>query len=570
MEERVWHRSYPDEVPVSLEPYPEHSLYEFLARSAGRFGDRPAIAFLGTQLSYSELHEQVKALAASLAARGVGKGDRVALILPNCPQYVIGYYAALRLGAIPVGTNPLYTQRELSHQLGDAGCKVVVVLDQFYPNLAAVRSDVAELEHVVIARITDYLPRPIRWLAPLKFRREARKEGRPWPPVPKGSQVLWWHALLAEGHPAPPVAEVDARHDVASLVYTGGTTGLSKGVMLTHYNLVANGVQGKAWFVGRVDGEDATMCILPFFHSYGMTVAMNDGIHRASKLILIPRPSDMDQVLKAIEEERPTMMPGIPRLYIAITEAAEKKGVDLSSIDACLSGAAKLPVAVMERFETATGGKVVEGYGLTETSPITHANPIRGVRKEGSVGLPLPDTECRVSEIDDPSRDVAPGEEGELLISGPQVMAGYWNRPQETERVLTDGWLSTGDIVRMDEDGYFYIVDRIKEMAIVSGFNVYPSEVEEVLYRHPKVEKAAVIGVPDDVTGEAIKAFVVLREGERATEEEILEWCKDPATGMARYRVPRSIQFRDSLPETIAGKVLRRVLAEEEMPRTGT
>lgn len=568
MEERPWHKSYPDNVPTTLEPYPEHSLYEFLRGAAANFPDRPATAFLGAHLTYSQLHAEVKRLAGALAAAGVGKGDRVGLILPNCPQYVIGYYAALRLGAIAVGNNPLYTQRELGHQLRDAGCKVVIVLDRFHPDLEAVRADLPDLEQVVVARIADYLPAPLKWLAPLKFRQEAKAEGRPWPPVAENADVRWWKDLLSERNPTPPIAEVDAHKDVAALVYTGGTTGLSKGAMLTHYNLVANCVQGKAWFPGRIDGEDSGMCILPFFHSYGMTVEMNNGIYRAAKLILIPNPSDMDQILKAIEKERPTLMPGIPRLYIAITEAAQQEGVDLSSIEACLSGAAKLPVAVMERFESATGGKVVEGYGLTETSPSTHANPINGLRKEGSVGLPLPDTDCRVTELDDPSREVASGEEGELLISGPQVMAGYWKRPEETERVMSDGWFRTGDVVRMDEDGYFYIVDRLKEMINVSGFNVYPSEVEEVLYRHPAVAKVAVIGVPDDMTGEAVKAFVVLREEETANEEDLIAWCRDPETGLTRYRAPKRVEFRDSLPETLVGKVLRRVLVEEERERS--
>jgi long-chain acyl-CoA synthetase len=570
MEERVWHGNYPDEVPESLAPYPEHSLYQILQDAADGFPNRPAIAFLGNHLSYAELLDEVEKLAAALAALDVAKGDRVGLILPNSPQFVIGYYAALRIGAIAVGNNPLYTQRELTHQLSDSGCKVVIVLDQLYPTLGAARAQLPDLDHVVVTRITDYMRPPLSWLAPLKFRREARAEGRPWPPVPSGAEVRWWRDLIAEPHPIPNVAEVDPRNDVAALVYTGGTTGLSKGAMLTHFNLVANATQNKAWFPGLTDGQEAGLCVLPFFHSYGMTVCMNIGILEAAKLILIPKPSDLDQVLKAIEKERPTLFPGVPRLYIAINEAAAKRDVDMTSIKACFSGAAKMPGAVLERFESATGGTIVEGYGLTETSPTTHANPITGVRKEGSVGLPFPDTDCRVVDLDDPTKHVPPGEEGELLISGPQVMAGYWNKPEETGSVFVDGWFRTGDVVRMDPDGYFYIVDRIKEMIIVSGFNVYPNEVEEVIYRHPKVAKVAVIGIPDETTGEALKAFIVLHEGDTATESEIIEWCRDPETGLAGYRVPKRIEFRDSIPETMVGKVLRRVLVEEEKNKAQT
>lgn len=567
MEQRIWHKNYPDEVPTSLEPYPEQSLYKILEDAATRFPDRPSIAFLGNHLTYAELHDEVKRMAASLAALGVGRGDRVGLILPNCPQFVIGYYAALRLGAIAVGNNPLYTQRELTHQLADAGCKVVIVLDQLFPTLAASRPDLPDLEHVIATKVIDYMRPPLSWLAPLRFRREAKAEGRPWPPVPDDADVTWWSDVMDRDDPIPPVAQVDARNDTAALVYTGGTTGLSKGAKLTHFNLTANAIQNKAWFPGLEDGEEAGLSVLPFFHSYGMTVSMNLGILQAQKLILIPDPSDTERVLKAIEKERPSLFPGVPRLYIAINEAAAGKDIDMTSIRACFSGAAKMPVAVMERFETATGATIVEGYGLTETSPTTHANPIKGTRKPGSVGLPFPDTDCRVVALDDPTTDVEAGQPGELLISGPQVMAGYWNQPEETEQSFIDGWYRTGDVVQMDEDGYFYIVDRIKEMINVSGFNVYPSDVEEVLYQHPKVEKAAVIGVPDDTTGEAVKAFLVLREGETATAEEIIEWCRDPETGLTGYRVPKHIEFRDSIPETMVGKVLRRELVEEEQAK---
>jgi long-chain acyl-CoA synthetase len=365
-----------------------------------------------------------------------------------------------------------------------------------------------------------------------------------------------------------PPLDVDPREDVAALLYTGGTTGLSKGAMLTHYNLVSNALQTGAWFTDIRDGEEAIMCILPFFHSYGLSAVMNVGISRAMKLVLQPR-FELSMALKAIDKEKVTLFPGVPRIYIAINEAEDRDKYDLSSIRACFSGAAPLPVAVAEKFEGITGGRLVEGYGLTETSPVTHINPIYGKRKFGSIGLPIPDTDCKIVDLDDPDKEVPPGQEGELCIAGPQVMKGYWNRPEETDemiRVHADGtrWLHTGDIATVDDEGYFSIVDRKKDMILVSGFNVYPTEVEQVLYRHPKIQQVAVVGIPDDRTGEAVKAYIVLKEGEQATVEEILTWARDPEHGLTGYRTPKHIEFRQELPTTMVGKVLRRVLQEEE------
>jgi long-chain acyl-CoA synthetase len=564
-EHRQWFASYPEGVPHTLAPFPERSLFSILESSARRFPDAPAIAWFGKHLSYAELLREAEKFSAVLARLGVKKGERVGLVLPNCPQYVIAYFATIRLGGIIVGNNPLYTQRELSHQLKDAGVDVVVVLDQLYRNLEAVRAEVTPKE-VIVCGLEDYMSFPKNLLAPiLVFRRNARKEGHPWPPVPPGAPVRWWKDLMKSAGPTPPVAEVDAKSDPAGFIYTGGTTGFSKGAMLTHYNLVSNTMQGAAWFQDLVEGKEAVMCVLPFFHSYGMTVCMNLGIYKAAKLVLLPR-FDLELCLKAIHKEKPTLFPGVPRLYIALNEAEETKKYDLSSIRACLSGAAPLPLAVAEKFERITGARLVEGYGLTETSPITHANPIMGKRKEGSIGLPIPDTDCKLVDLDDPTKGVGPGQEGELAIAGPQVMMGYWNRPEETAAMIREDasgtrWLHTGDIAKVDDEGYFSIVDRKKDMILVSGFNVYPTEVEQVLYRHAKVEKVCVVGVPDETTGEAVKAFVVLRKGEAATSEEIISFARESLTG---YRVPRSIEFRDALPETLVGKVLRRVLLDEE------
>ncbi len=575
-EHRPWFAHYPEGVPKTLAPFPEKSLYSILEESARRFPDRPGISFrppgapMGRELTYAELLRQTEQFSKVLASLGVRKGDRVGLILPNCPQYVIGYYAALRIGAVVVGNNPLYTERELSHQLKDAGIEVVLILEQLYPKLDAIRDEV-NIREIIVTTLPDFMPFPINKLAPLRMKKTAKAEGEPWPPVPKDAKVRWWKDLMKGSYPDPGVAQVDAKNDLAGLIYTGGTTGLSKGAMLTHYNLVSNVMQGRAWFPDLTDGEEGVMCVLPFFHSFGMTVCMNIGLYLAAKLVLEVR-FELKATLDSIQREKPTMFPGVPRLYIAINEGKETSNYDLKSISACFSGAAALPIAVAERFEAITGGNIVEGYGLTETSPITHANPIKGRRKVGSIGMPVPDTDCRIVDLDDWTKEVEPGYEGEIILAGPQIMQGYFNKPEETEGMIKtseDGtrWLLTGDIARMDEEGYFYIVDRKKDMIIVSGFNVYPTDIEQVLYRHPKIQKVAVAGVPDEKTGEAVKAYIVLKGGETATKEEIIAFCKDDKSGLTGYRVPKLIEFRDSLPETLVGKVLRRKLQEEEKER---
>src|SRR6266567_1270884 len=571
---RPWYASYPEGVPKTLAPFPEKSLYSILEDSARRFPDAPAISFrapgapMGKTLTYRELEKQVDQFSRVLTSLGIRKGDRVGLILPNCPQYVIGYYAALRLGAVVVGNNPLYTERELSHQLKDAGIEVVVILENLYPLLNAIKDEVG-LREVVVTKLTDFMPFPVNLLAPMRMKKEAQKHGEPWPPVPSDAKVKWWKELMRGSYPAQPVVEVDARNDLAGLIYTGGTTGLSKGAMLTHHNLVSNVMQGRSWFTDLQDGKEGIMCVIPFFHSFGMTVAMNVGVFVAAKLILEVR-FELKATLESIQREKPTLFPGVPRLYIAINEGKETPSYDLKSIRACFSGAAPLPMAVAEKFERITGGRIVEGYGLTETSPITHANPIEGTRKPGSIGLPVPDTDCRIVDLDDWTKEVGPGQEGELAMAGPQVMQGYFNRPEETAGMIKadqDGtrWLLTGDIAKMDDEGYFFIVDRKKDMILVSGFNVYPTDIEQVLYRHPKIQKVAVDGVPDQTTGEAVKAYVVLKEGETATAEEIVAFSRENLTG---YRVPKLVEFRDGLPETLVGKVLRRKLQEEEKAKS--
>jgi long-chain acyl-CoA synthetase len=539
-----------------------------LEASARRFPDRPAIAWFGKQLSYAQLLAEVERCSAMLAGLGVKKGDRVALIMPNSPPFTIAFYACMRLGALAVGNNPIYTRREMHHQLDDAGVGVVLVADLMYADFAQVFEDLG-IDQVVVTRLNDYMPLVKKWLAPaLKFKKQQVANGKTWPPVPAGSPVLWWSEALDEAGPVPPVAPVTPTTDVAALIYTGGTTGIAKGAMLSHHNITSNARQSASWFPSIEEGREAVLAALPFFHSYGL-LAMNLTVLIAAKLIPTPNPRDIHLILELIDEEKPTLFPGVPRLYVAVNEHPDVGKFDLKSIMACVSGAAPLPIAVANEFERVTGGgQLVEGYGLTECSPVTHANPFSGTRKPGHIGLPIPDTDVRIVSLDDPDMEMPTGEPGELCIKGPQVMLGYWNRPEETALAIRNGWFHTGDVATMDADGYFKIVDRLKDMIIVSGFNVYPNEVEDVLYHHPAVSKAAVIGLPDDRTGERVKAYVVLKPGGSLSADDLLRWCRDPEQGLTGYRAPKEVEFRDSLPETLVGKVLRRALQEEERARS--
>ena len=564
---RPWLTSYPPDVPQTLAPYPEESVFTLLDASARRFPARPAIAWFGKHLRYADLLAEVERCSAMLAGLGVTKGDRVALIVPNSPAFTIGFFACMRLGAIAVCNNPSYTEREMTHQLRDAEPSVVIVADLMYAEYAPVFAELG-IEHVVVTRLNDYMPLIKKLLAPvLKFKKVQRAAGKPWPPVPKDAKVLRWHRALASAGPVPPIATISPAEDVAALIYTGGTTGIAKGAMLSHRNLCANARQGAAWFPTVVEGEEALLAAMPFFHSYGL-LAQNLTILIGAKLIPIPNPRDIHVILEMTQDEKPSLFPGVPRLYIAVNEHPDALKYDLKSIMACVSGAAPLPAAVAKEFERVTaGGQLVEGYGLTECSPVTHANPFNGVRKPGSIGLPVPDTDVRIMSIDDPDKVMPLGEPGELCIRGPQVMLGYWRRPEETALAIRNGWFHTGDVAVADADGYYSIVDRLKDMILVSGFNVYPNEVEDVLYHHPAISKCAVVGLPDERTGERVKAYVVLKEGATLTAEDLIAWCKDPDQGLTGYRAPKEIEFRESLPETLVGKVLRRVLQDEERHR---
>jgi long-chain acyl-CoA synthetase len=548
-----WLDSYPPGVPEHVE-VPSANLAALLDDAARDFPHAPALHFEGRTTSYAQLADQAWRLAAALADLGVGKGTRVGLILPNCPQAVIALFATLRLGATVVQNNPLYTERELGHQLGDAGIEVVVCLDLVYQKVKALRGKTA-IREVIVTSVLDELPAIKRALAP--YTKRGKEAGVA---IGKDEPVRRWREVLGSATAKLPEAAVDPDTDLALLQYTGGTTGVSKGVMLSHTNLRANVEQVRAWFPDADPGREVMMAVLPFFHVYGLTVCLLLGVRLGAALVLLPR-FNLDGVLAAIDRFRPTLFPGVPTMYVAINNAVEKGGHDLSSIKACLSGAAPLPMEVAERFERFSGGRLVEGYGLSESSPVAIANPIYGKRKAGTIGMPLPDTLARVADPADPASTLPVGRAGELAIAGPQVMQGYWNRPEESAEVLRDGWLLTGDMAVMDDEGYFAIVDRKKDLIIAGGYNVYPREVEEVLHEHPKVLEVAVCGVPDAYRGEIVKAFVVLRTGEQATTEDIREFAK---ARLAAYKVPRAVEFRDELPKTLIGKVLRRALVEEE------
>ena len=557
-----WLRFYPEGVRHHLD-YPAMPLYGLLDRAARQRPEHPAVIFFNRTLSYAQLNHAADRFARALVGLGVRPGDRVAIMLPNCPQFVIAYYGVLKAGGVVVNHNPLYTAPELEFQLNDSGCRVLVALDITYPTVRQVRPR-TRLEAVILTRINEYMPGLLRLLYPLKAKRDGS-----WPEIRDNDDVLWFQDLLAGHGPGgsgagaatvPVAVDPDA---VALLQYTGGTTGRPKAAMLTHQNLLANALQTAEWVLqGKVDDgpRHRIMGVIPFFHVYGMTTVMNLAIAIHGTMILLPR-FNVDDVLKAVARYKPTMFPGVPTMYVAILNHPRLRQYDFSSIESCVSGAAPLPLEVQERFERLTGGSLVEGYGLTEASPVTHVNPTGEGKRNGTIGIPLPDTEARIVDIETGTQVLGPGEVGELIVRGPQVMKGYWNRPEETERTLRDGWLYTGDIATMDEDGFFRIVDRKKEMIITGGYNVYPREVEEVLYKHPKVLEAAVVGVPDPYRGEMVKAYVVLKPGERATEKEIIEFCRQH---LAKYKAPRAVEFREELPKSLIGKVLRRVLAEEE------
>ncbi len=552
--EKPWLKFYDKEVPDEL-VIPPLTIPELLQNSAKKYPNQVASVFVGAQMTYAQLKQQVDQLASALYALGIRKGDRVAIMFPNCPQVMIAYYATLSLGAVSVMTNPLYVERELEHQWRASGVKLVISTTLFWPQIEAVQNTLG-IKHVILSGIHDYLPTIKRWFAPIALRRRGR-----WVDVTYTNTVHNFKKLLRKQFSTPPAVDIDPE-DLACLQYTGGTTGLPKGAMLRHRNLIASIAQIRSFLLfEHGDAEDKALAFMPFFHVYGMNGLMNLGIYLAATLVLIPRPEIKD-IVDAIASERPTFLTGIPAIFSALNNYKSIDEVDLTSIKAVFSGAAPLPVEVMEKFEERTGARIAEAYGMTEASSVTHVNPLKGQRKFGSIGVPIIGTDSKIVDSEDRTKDLPIGEPGELLIKGPQIMAGYWQDPEETEAAMQDGWLSTGDIAYMDEEGYFYVVDRKKDMILSAGYNVYPREVEEVLYQHPKVLEAAVIGLPDGLRGEKITAYVVLKPGEKAKATEIRAFCRER---LAQYKQPRTVIFREELPMSLAGKVLRRELKEEAL-----
>lgn len=529
--QKPWLAHYTESIAKEID-IPNKSLQQMLLETTAKYPQNNALSFYGRKITYQELTFAASGFASALQKKGVQKGDRVAIMLPNCPQYVIAYYGTLIAGGIVTQVNPMLVEREIEHILNDSGAETIVVFDAVYPRVKSIQSN-TNLKTAIAVSLQ-----------------------------PNGQQIpdYTFETFMAEaGGPPNPVA-IDPKHDVAVLQYTGGTTGRSKGAMLTHRNLYANVLQSYEFFKEKTNfGKDRFLTVIPLFHVFGMTACMNLSIYTGAESIMLPR-FDLEEVLNTIKNEQPTNFPGVPTMYVAITNHPKAEEYGLNSIETCNSGSAPMPLELLREFEGKTGAKILEGYGLSEAAPATHCNPIFAERKPGSVGIGFPSTDYKIVDLGSGTEEVPTGELGELIIKGPQVMKGYWNMPEETAITLRDGWLYTGDIARVDEDGYLYIVDRKKDLIIASGYNIYPRDVEEVLYEHPSVQEAVVVGVPDPYRGETVKAYVVLKAGKEATEDEMIEYCRK---NMAAYKVPKIVEFRGELPKTNVGKILRRALREE-------
>lgn len=550
---KPWLSSYEAGVPEYLD-FESLFLVDFLDRSADRFPENIALIFQGYKVSYRELDRMVRSMVSCLKEMGVKKGDSVAILLPNVIPCVVAYYAILRLGAVAVMNNPLYTDRELTHQFNDSGAMLLITLDLLADRMVALRKT-TNIKKIIYTSIGDYLPFPKNLLFPLVGKR--KKLAADVAPAP---DVYKWKAMIASHAPIDFREEL-SWDDVAMYQYTGGTTGVSKGVMLTHRNLSCQAQQAKAWFPSLKEGEESFIGALPFFHIFGLTIAMNLPISMGWEIVLVPKPQG-PQLLETIRKFRPTFAPLVPTMYVSMVHDPAIDKTDLSCIKGCFSGSAPLPVEVIREFEKRSGSVIAEGFGMTESCPVTHVNPFNGgERKVGSIGLPISNTEARILDLVDGVTEVPVGEIGELVVKGPQVMKGYLNRADDTAETLRDGWLYTGDIAKMDEDGYFFIVDRKKDMIISGGYNVYPRDIDEVLYEHPKVQEACTIGISHPHRGEAAKVFVVLKEGETATEEELIAYCSGK---LAKYKWPVAVEFRSELPKSTVGKILRKELRDEE------
>jgi long-chain acyl-CoA synthetase len=546
-----WLKAYPPGIDWRAR-FPEQPLYQFLEDSVARFGDRPCLDFLGRSYSYAEIGRLVRRAAKGFAALGVRRGVRVGLMLPNTPYYVIAYYAVLEAGGIVVNFNPLYPPPEIHHLVEDAEVAIMVTLDlkQLYAPLVPLLGE-AGLRKIVLCAMADILPFAKAALYRLLRRGDTVQ-------VPRDDAHIGFAELVANDGVFTPVA-IDPARDLAVLQYTGGTTGTPKGAMLTHQNLTANTLQCLRWFRGMEPGRERALAVLPFFHVFAMTVAMNPSIASGAEIVLLPR-FEIKSLLAAIRRKRPTTMPGVPTLFTAVCAQAAARHVDLTSIKSCISGGAPLPLEVKSKFEAATRCTLVEGYGLSETSPVVACNPLHGVNKSGSVGLPLPDTIVEIISLDDPSRLAGPGEHGEVTVRGPQVMAGYWRKPEATAAVFSGGRLRTGDVGYIDADGYLFLVDRIKDIIIAGGYKIYPRNIEEAIYKHPKVAECIVLGITDAYRGQTVKAYVACAPGVVLGEKELQAFLKGKLSPM---EMPKIIEFRAALPKTLIGKPSKKALIEE-------
>ena len=554
--DKPWIKSYQKGVPEHVK-YEEICMPDFLERTAAQFPKNDALIFMGYKLNYAQFKDMVDRFATCLADFGVKKGDAVAILLPNVIPCVVAYYAILKIGAITVMNNPLYSDRELEHQFNDSGSKVLITLDLLGNRMIDLRPK-TKVKQIVITSIGDYLPFPKSLLFPLVAKKKKLAAD-----VKAAPDVYKWKDCIAKYQPNPPKAK-NSFNDVAMYQYTGGTTGVSKGVELTHANLSKQVQQLAAWFPDFENGTEIMLGALPYFHVFGMSCSMNLSVYRGWSQVLVPKPQP-EPLLEAIRHFKPTFAPLVPTMYIGMLSHPDLKKTDMSCIKGCFSGSAPLPVEVISDFEKITGAVIVEGFGMTETTPVTHTNPFAGgARKVGSIGVPISDTLCRIVDLENGTQDMPLGERGELIVKGPQIMRGYKGKPEETANTLKDGWIYTGDIATMDADGYFAIVDRKKDMILSGGYNVYPRDIDEVFYMHPKVMEACSIGVPDPKRGESAKIFIVLKEGQTSTQEEMLEFAK---TKLALYKVPTEVEFRKELPKSNVGKILRKELRTEELKK---
>jgi long-chain acyl-CoA synthetase len=554
--DKPWIKSYQKGVPEHVK-YEEICMPDFLERTAAQFPKNDALIFMGYKLNYAQFKDMVDRFATCLADFGVKKGDAVAILLPNVIPCVVAYYAILKIGAITVMNNPLYSDRELEHQFNDSGSKVLITLDLLGNRMIDLRPK-TKVKQIVITSIGDYLPFPKSLLFPLVAKKKKLAAD-----VKAAPDVYKWKDCIAKYQPNPPKVK-NSFNDVAMYQYTGGTTGVSKGVELTHANLSKQVQQLAAWFPDFENGTEIMLGALPYFHVFGMSCSMNLSVYRGWSQVLVPKPQP-ETLLEAIRHFKPTFAPLVPTMYIGMLSHPDLKKTDMSCIKGCFSGSAPLPLEVISDFEKITGAVIVEGFGMTETTPVTHTNPFAGgARKVGSIGVPISDTLCRIVDLENGTQDVPLGERGELIVKGPQIMRGYKGKPEETANTLKDGWIYTGDIATMDADGYFAIVDRKKDMILSGGYNVYPRDIDEVFYMHPKVMEACSIGVPDPKRGESAKIFIVLKEGQTSTQEEMLEFAK---TKLALYKVPTEVEFRKELPKSNVGKILRKELRTEELKK---